>query len=70
MLDVVAAPTSFVFGVPASLREELPPLDDIVVVDLDADAITLPAGVELPPLPAREHALLLEALNQLCCSTK
>jgi hypothetical protein len=66
LLDFVSAPTPFVIGVPAALRDELPPLDELVVIDLDADTVTLPAGLDLPPLPAREHAELLVALHQLC----
>eukprot|EP00042_Codosiga_hollandica_P052250 m.660453 g.660453 ORF g.660453 m.660453 type:complete len:1781 (-) comp58452_c0_seq3:40-5382(-) len=58
LLDFVAAPTAYIIGIHSSCREDLPPLDDVNIVDLDSSSFRPAQGPREGILPQRELTLL------------
>ncbi len=55
LLEVLATPTPFVIGVSSVHEGEVADLLDVIKVDLDGGAITVPENMTVPSLPPRLH---------------
>ncbi|XP_071452693.1 MAP kinase-activating death domain protein isoform X9 [Hetaerina americana] len=66
--QLLLAPTPYVIGIPASFllyKKNFRLPDDVWLVDLDSNKITMPSnGEELPPLPEPEGTILKNHLKQ------
>ncbi|TMS37002.1 hypothetical protein L596_004034 [Steinernema carpocapsae] len=59
--QLLLAPTPFIIGVPASffLHRKIKKLpNDVILVDLDTNEVTIPEGLEIPPLPEPDTSIL------------
>ncbi|CAM1324954.1 MADD (predicted) [Pycnogonum litorale] len=70
--QLLLAPTPYIIGVPASFllyKKQFSLPDDVWLVDLDANKILKPSGIEdLPPLPDLEGTMLKNHLKQALAS--
>ncbi|XP_063401019.1 MAP kinase-activating death domain protein-like isoform X5 [Mytilus trossulus] len=66
--QLLSAPTPFIIGVPASFipyKKEFKIPDDVWLVDLDSNKMTIGKNEDLPPLPEPEGTQLKNHLKQL-----
>lgn len=65
LLEVLATPTPFVIGVSSTHEPDVADLLDVITVDLDGGAITVPENMTVPSLPPRLHRRVTRELTMV-----